>query len=140
MFVYELSGSGSESSCSDLNFRFRPASSKELLDIQATIECGFTLKRVRDIIRIYSQMHRTDKHSKQFSRLASLAKWLSVCLWTKWFWVQAQLQSLNFKTASTNDHTMPTSLTVNLTFSKFKEFWVFHLTCIWWTSPEWAMP
>ena len=27
---------------------FAPASSKEFLDIQATIECGFTLKRVRD--------------------------------------------------------------------------------------------
>ena len=25
-----------------------PASSKEFVDIQATIECGFTLKRVRD--------------------------------------------------------------------------------------------
>ena len=25
----------------------------------ATIECGFTLKRVRDMIRTYSQMHRT---------------------------------------------------------------------------------
>ena len=30
------------------------ASSKEFLDIQATIECGFTLKCVRDAIRIYS--------------------------------------------------------------------------------------
>ena len=29
--------------------------SKEFLDIQATIECGFTLKRVRDMIRTYSQ-------------------------------------------------------------------------------------
>ena len=28
-------------------------SSKEFLDIQATIECGFTLKRVRDMIRTY---------------------------------------------------------------------------------------
>ena len=28
---------------------FAPASSKEFLDIQATIECGFTLKRVRDM-------------------------------------------------------------------------------------------
>ena len=27
-----------------------------------TIECGFTLKRVRDMIRTYSQMHRTDKY------------------------------------------------------------------------------
>ena len=34
---------------------FAPALSKEFLDIQATIECGFTLKRVRDMIRTYSQ-------------------------------------------------------------------------------------
>ena len=33
---------------------FAPASSKEFLDIQATIECGFTLKRVRDMTRTYS--------------------------------------------------------------------------------------
>ena len=37
MFVYELGGS-----------------SKEFLDIQATILCGFTLKRVRDVTRTYS--------------------------------------------------------------------------------------
>ena len=30
-------------------------SSKEFLDIQANIECGFTLKRVRDMIRKYSR-------------------------------------------------------------------------------------
>ena len=34
---------------------FAPASSKEFLGIQATIECGFTLKRVCDITRTYSQ-------------------------------------------------------------------------------------
>ena len=34
---------------------FVPASSKEFLDIQATIECGFTLKRIRDMTRTYSQ-------------------------------------------------------------------------------------
>ena len=28
---------------------------KEFLDIQITLECRFTLKRVRDMIRIYSQ-------------------------------------------------------------------------------------
>ena len=33
---------------------FAPASSKEFLDIQATIECGFTLKLVRDMTRTYS--------------------------------------------------------------------------------------
>ena len=32
-----------------------PVSSKEFLDIQATIECGFTLKQVCDIIRTDSQ-------------------------------------------------------------------------------------
>ena len=31
-----------------------PALSKEFLDIQATIECGFTLKRVRDMTKTYS--------------------------------------------------------------------------------------
>ena len=46
---------------------FAPASSKEFLDIQATIECGFTLKRVRDMIKTYSQMHRTDKYSQHSS-------------------------------------------------------------------------
>ena len=37
---------------------FAPASSKEFLDIQATTECGFTLKRVRDMIKTYSQKTR----------------------------------------------------------------------------------
>ena len=54
--LYEVSGCGFESS-----------STKEFLDIQATIECGFTLKRVRDMIRTYSQMHRTDKYSQHSS-------------------------------------------------------------------------
>ena len=32
-----------------------------------SIECGFTLKRVRDMIKTYSQMHRTDKYSQHSS-------------------------------------------------------------------------
>ena len=32
-----------------------PVLNKEFLGIQATIECGFTLKRVGDIMRTYSQ-------------------------------------------------------------------------------------
>ena len=36
-------------------FFFAPASSKEILNIQTTIECGLTLKRVRDMTRTYSQ-------------------------------------------------------------------------------------
>ena len=34
---------------------FAPVSSKEFLDIQEATECGFTLKRVRDMIRTFSQ-------------------------------------------------------------------------------------
>ena len=54
VFVYELSGCGFESSCSHLNFRFHAYFEQEFLDIQAIIECGFTLKRVRDMIRTNS--------------------------------------------------------------------------------------
>ena len=32
-----------------------PDLTKEFLDIQGTIECRFTLKRVREMIRTYSQ-------------------------------------------------------------------------------------
>ena len=51
-----ISGCGFESSCCHLNFRHgaRYVSSKEFLDIQATIECRFTLKLVRDIIITYN--------------------------------------------------------------------------------------
>ena len=44
-----------------------PVSRKEFLDIQGTIECGLTLKRVPDLIRTYSQMQRTDKYSQHSS-------------------------------------------------------------------------
>ena len=64
VFVHELSGCGFD--C-NLMFKwtsdFAPAPSKEFLDIQTTIECEFSLKRVRDMIKTYSQLHRTDKYS-----------------------------------------------------------------------------
>ena len=44
-----------------------PVSSKEFLDIHATIECGFTLKHVHDMIRTYNQMQLTDKYSQHSS-------------------------------------------------------------------------
>ena len=51
---------------------------KDLKEIQPTTECGFTLKRVRDMIRTSGQMHRTDKYSQHSSIIkdfmASLAK------------------------------------------------------------------
>ena len=56
MFVYELSGCGYESSLQSLKTsEIAPVLSKEFLDIQATTECGFTLKRASDMIRPYRQ-------------------------------------------------------------------------------------
>ena len=46
---------------------FAPAFSKQFHDIEATRECGFTLKSLREMIRTYSQMHRTDKYSRHSS-------------------------------------------------------------------------
>ena len=74
VFVYELSGSGFESRCSHLNSYFVPASSKEFLDIQATIEYGFTLKRVRDMGRTSTKMYRTDKYSQHSSIIPPLSQ------------------------------------------------------------------
>ena len=49
--------------------------SKELLDIQATTECGFTLKRILDTIRTHNQMHCTDKYWQHSSIIWSV--WLN---------------------------------------------------------------
>ena len=38
---------------------FAPASSKELLDIRVVIEFGFTLDRVPEMRKTYSEIHRT---------------------------------------------------------------------------------
>ena len=39
----------------------------------------------------------------KFKKKASLAKWLSVRLRSKWFWVRVQLQSLHIKIYSKKD-------------------------------------
>ena len=67
-----------------------PVSSMEFLNIQATVECKFTLKCARGMIRTYCKNILTT----QLNHLASLSKWLSVHLRTIWLWVQILLQSL----------------------------------------------
>ena len=52
---------------------FAPALSKEFLEIEETIDSGFTLKRLCDMIRTYSQMHCTCKHTQH-----------SLILWPVW--------------------------------------------------------
>ena len=44
-----------------------PVLSKEFIDIEANIECRFTLKRVRDMLRTSSKIHRTDNYSQHSS-------------------------------------------------------------------------
>ena len=85
---------GCESCCCQLNFQYGVCSSKDFLDIQATIECRFTLKLVRDMIITYSQMQRTDKYSQRSSIiLVNLAKWFRVRLRTKWLRLRIPLLS-----------------------------------------------
>ena len=56
------------------------AFSKDFLDIQATIECGFTLKHVCGMIRTYSKMHRTDNYLQRSSVIwpVWLNDWVSI--------------------------------------------------------------
>ena len=96
VFVYELSGSGFEPSCSHLNFRFC-----------ACFDQGVPWHSGNHRVWIHSEMHMWhDKNIQsnapyrlvlrtQLNYLASLAKWLSVRLWTKWFWIRVQLHSIN---------------------------------------------
>ena len=52
----KLANMQTESRWSHLNFRYHAYFEQEV-DIQATIECGFILKRVRDMMRTYK--HKT---------------------------------------------------------------------------------
>ena len=57
-----------------------PVWTKELLHFQATIECGYTLKRVSDMIRTYIQMSHTEKYSEHSSTIwpVGLYSWVFV--------------------------------------------------------------
>ena len=73
-----------------------PASSKEFLDIQATIECEFTLKFVRDMTGTYSQMYHTDKYSQHI--------WM---IWPVWLndWVFVyELRGCGFESSCSERH------------------------------------
>ena len=59
---------------------FTPASSKEFLDIQATIECGFTLKCVCDMIKTYSQVQDIFRKTFILGLLSSVVFRLQNCI------------------------------------------------------------
>ena len=62
-------------------------SGKGFLGIQANIECGFTLKRLRDMIKTYSQMHCTDKHLQHSSIICPVSAYKLGCWRLESFWV-----------------------------------------------------
>ena len=43
--------------------------SKEFFNILAKMERGFTLRRVRDMVRTYSQMHQTNQYLQKSSAI-----------------------------------------------------------------------
>ena len=69
VIVYELFVFGFDSRCCHLNSAITPVWSKEFLDIQATIECGFTLKYVRGMIRTYRLVSILPLLSKVYERV-----------------------------------------------------------------------
>ena len=102
LLVYKLSGCGFESRCSHLNFRFR-----------ACFEQKVPWHSGNYRVWIHSEIRTWYKHIQSnapyrwvlatqlnhLKKLASLAKWLSVCLRTKWLWVRVQLQSPKQRTS-----------------------------------------
>ena len=85
-----------------------PASSKEFLDIQATVECGFTLKLVRDMIKTYNQMHRTDKYSQHSSIIWPV--WLNGSVFVyelSGCWFESRCSHLIFRYGACFEHGVP---------------------------------
>ena len=92
----------SESSCSHLNFRFRACFEQGVAWHSGNYRVWIHYKtRTWHDKNIQSNSPYRLILTTQLNHLASLAKWLSVCLWTKWLWVRVQLQSLKYLTCST---------------------------------------
>ena len=108
VFVYELSGFRFQSHCTNLNFRYPPCLEHRVIWHFRNIECGFTVKRIRDMIGTYSQMHRNYKYSQ-----------LSSIIWSVWQngWVffyqlggggfQSNCTHLNFRYPACFEHKVP---------------------------------
>ena len=75
-----------------------PASSKEFLDIQANYRVWVHSEiRTSHDNNIQSNASYREVLTTQLNHLASLAKWLSVRLRTKWLWVEIMLLSLKLQ-------------------------------------------
>ena len=81
VFVYKLNGWGLQSRCSHLHLWYPSCLINEFLKIQAITECGFTLKRIHDMIKAHSKMYRTDKYSQRSSTIWPV--WIN--RWAFWY-------------------------------------------------------
>ena len=98
LFVYELRGCGFEFSCSHLKCRFRICSEQGIPWHSGNY--GVWIKsetRTWHDKNIESNASYRKLLTTHLNHLASLTKWLSVRLWTKWWLVRAQLQSLKLQ-------------------------------------------
>ena len=79
VFVYELTGSWFESSCSHLNFRFRPCLEQGVPWHSGNYRVWIQSQCVRDMTRIYTQMDHSDNFSEQLDHSAvSLNCWVFI--------------------------------------------------------------
>ena len=100
VFVYELSGCGFKSSCSDLNFRFCGCFEQEVPFHSGNYRVWiYSETRTWHGRNIQSNVPHRLLLTIEQSLMFSLSKWLSVRLWTKWLWVRVQLQSFNLETS-----------------------------------------
>ena len=104
---------------------WRLLQARSSLTFRQTIECGFTLKLVRDMIITYSQMHHTDKYSQH-----------SLIIWPAWLigWVFVyELSGCGFECSCSH---------LNLRFCTCSEqgvpwhsgnyrMWIHSETCLW---------
>ena len=67
VFVYELSGCGFKSSRSHLNFRFSTCFEQGVPWHSGNYRVSIHFETLCEMIRTYSQMHRTDKYSQHSS-------------------------------------------------------------------------
>ena len=99
VFIYELSGCAFMSNCNNLNFIFRTCFGQRVpwhwgnYRVWIHSETGTWQGKNTESNAPYIQVLTT-----QFNHLVSLVKCLSVCLWTKWLWVQVKLYSLKRQT------------------------------------------
>ena len=94
VFVYNLSGSGFKSSCCHINFTLLACFEQRVpwhsgnYRVWTHSETRRWLDKNKQSIAPYKQVLRP-----QLNYLFGLAKWFSVHLRAKWFWVQVQFQS-----------------------------------------------